>query len=77
MGHEIGVRESLYAFLLFRSMRTSKIGDELLVFTDGESVLCLGECVHLSLCICNGNFLQSNAGVLSVSIPGECNFVWG
>ena len=25
MGHEFGVRESLYAFVLFRSMRTSKI----------------------------------------------------
>ena len=48
MGHEIGVRESLYAFLLFWSVRTSKIGDELLVFTDGENVLCLGECVLLS-----------------------------
>ena len=47
MGYEIGVRESLYAFLLFRSVRTSKIGDELLVFTDGENVLCLGNvCCH-------------------------------
>ena len=35
-------------FLLFRSVRTSKIGDKLLVFTDGENVLCLGECVLLS-----------------------------
>ena len=42
MGYEIGVRESLYAFLLFRSVRTSKIGDELLVFTHGENMLCLG-----------------------------------
>ena len=42
MGHEVGVRESLYAFVLFRSMRTSKIGDELLVFTDSENTLCLG-----------------------------------
>ena len=25
MGHEFGVRESLYAFVLFRSVRTSKI----------------------------------------------------
>ena len=41
-GHEIGVRESLYAFLLFRSVRTSKIGDEHIVFNDGENVLCLG-----------------------------------
>ena len=35
-------------FLLFRSMRTFKIGNELLVFTDGDNVLCLGECVLLS-----------------------------
>ena len=48
MGHEIGVRESLYVFLLFRSMRTSKIGDELLVFTDGENVLLFGVCVLTS-----------------------------
>ena len=25
MGHEFGVREGLYAFVLFRSVRTSKI----------------------------------------------------
>ena len=45
MGYEIGVRRSLYAFLLFRSVRTSKIGDELLLFTDGENVLLFGICV--------------------------------
>ena len=48
MGYEIGVRGSLYAFLLFRSVRTSKIGDELLVFTDGENVLLFGVCVLMS-----------------------------
>ena len=77
MGHEIGVRGSLYAFVLFRSMRTSKIGDELLVFTDGENVLCLGECVLSSTCIWNENFLQSNAGVPSVLIPGVFKFIPG
>ena len=47
MGYEIGVRESLYAFHLFRSVRTSKIGDKLLVFTDGDNMLCLGNvCCH-------------------------------
>ena len=47
-GYEIGVRGSLYAFLLFQSMRTSKIGDKLLVFTDGENVLLFGVCVLTS-----------------------------
>ena len=28
-------------FFLFRSVRTSKIGDEHIVFNDGENVLCL------------------------------------
>ena len=52
MGYDIRVRESSYAFLLFRSMRTSKIGNEHLVFNDGENVLCLGNvccCLPLSL----------------------------
>ena len=38
----MGKRESLYAFLLFRSVRTSEIGDEHIVFNDGENMLCLG-----------------------------------
>ena len=50
MGHEIGVREkkNSYVFVLFWSVRTFKIGDKLLVFTDGDNLLCLGECVLLS-----------------------------
>ena len=45
MGYEIRVREGSYAFLLFQSVRTSKIGDEHIVFNDGENMLCLGKCV--------------------------------
>ena len=39
---KLGSGKNSYAFVLFQSVRTSKIGDELLVFTDSENVLCLG-----------------------------------
>ena len=32
MGHKVGEKEKLYAFVLFWSVSTSKISDKLLVF---------------------------------------------
>ena len=66
-------------FFLFWSMRTSKIGNELIGLMMVRTCSVWGICVvdHLSLCIWNENFLQSNAGVLSVLIPGGCKFIQG
>ena len=48
MDMKLGWGKDYMLFVLFWSMRTSKISDELLVFTESENVLCLGECVLLS-----------------------------
>ena len=50
--------------------------DEHIALIEMKSAL-FGVCVlsSISLCIWHENFLQSNAGVLSVLIPGECNFI--